>query len=131
MAEQVPEVETQQAAEEQAPEAEVDQQQVRDDLGNKLNRLKDYVEIGALALQSLVMLDDIDDAFENRPSLLQEMNIDRQDMVHALAFIRTLNDHARRAQHVVQAEIKNNLQVRYPPAHNLAPADLDAADGEQ
>ena len=77
------------------------------------------------------MFDDIDDAFESRPYLLQEMNIDRQDMVHALAFIRTLNDHARRAQHVVQAEINNNLQVRYPPAHNLAPADLDAADGEQ
>ena len=51
-------------------------------------------------------------------------------MVHALAFIRTLNDHARRAQNVVQAEI-NNLQVRYAPANNLAPADLDAADGEQ
>ena len=83
MAEQAPEVETQQAAEAQAPQVEIDQQQVRDDLGNKLNRLKDYVEIGALALQSLVMLDDIDDAFENRPSLLQDMNIDRQDMVHA------------------------------------------------
>ena len=89
---------------EQAPEVEVDQQQVRDDLGNKLIK---YVEIGALALQTLVMFDDIDDAFENRPYLLQEMNIDRQDMVHALAFIRTLNDHARRAQNVVQAEINN------------------------
>ena len=41
MAEQVPEVETQQAAEAQAPQVEIDQQQVRDDLGNKLNRLKD------------------------------------------------------------------------------------------
>ena len=131
MAEQAPEVETQQAAEAQAPEVEVDQQQLRDDLGNKLNRLKDYVEIGALALQSLVMLDDIDDAFENRPSLLQDMNIDRQDMVHALAFSRALNDHARRAQNVVQAEINNDMQVRYPPANNPAPADLDAADGEQ
>ena len=77
------------------------------------------------------MFDDIDDAFESRPSLLQEMDIDRrQDMVHALAFIRILNDHARKAQNVVQAEI-NNLQVRYAPANNLAPADLDAADGEQ
>ena len=128
MAEQVPEVETQQAAEAQAPEVEVDQQQVRDDLGNKLIK---YVEIGALALQTLVMFDDIDDAFENRPYLLQEMNIDRQDMVHALAFIRTLNDHARRAQNVVQAEINNDMQVRYPPANNPAPADLDTADGEQ
>ena len=41
---------------------EVDQQQLRDDPGKKLNRLKDYVEIRALARQSLVMLDDIDDA---------------------------------------------------------------------
>lgn len=72
MAEQVPEVETQQAAEAQAPEVEVDQQQVRDDLGNKLIK---YVEIGALALQTLVMFDDIDDAFENRPYLLQDMNM--------------------------------------------------------
>ena len=76
------------------------------------------------------MFDDIDDAFESRPFLLQEVNIDRQDMVHALAFIRILNDHARKAQNVVQAEI-NILQVRYAPANNLAPADLDAADGEQ
>ena len=34
--------------------------------------------------------------------LLQEMNIDRQDMVDALAFIRILNDHPRKTQNVVQ-----------------------------
>ena len=73
--EQVPAVETPEVAEAQAPE--VDQHQ---DLRNKLNRLADYVEIGAWALQSLVILDDIDDAYENKPYLLQDMNISKQDM---------------------------------------------------
>ena len=126
MAEQVPAVETPEVAEAQAPE--VDQHQ---DLRNKLNRLADYVEIGAWALQSLVILDDIDDAYENKPYLLQDMNISKQDMENTLAFIRTLRDHAGQARDVVHAEVNDLLQLPRPAANNRAPADLHAPDSEQ
>ena len=132
MAEQIPEAETQPTPEAEVPEVET-QQPTRNNLDKKLIQLKDFSEIGSLAMQALLLLDDIDDKCEVMPELLLEMDLPngKQDMEGALAFIRKLSDHARRARDDVQEEVKDMLQIHCPDATNLKPANLGAADGEQ
>ena len=128
MAEQIPEAEIQPTPEAEGTEVE----RQRHNLDTKLGRLKVFSEIGSLVLQALLLLDDIDDTCTETPELLQEMDLDngKRDLESAIAFVRKLSNHARRALESGQAEVKDMLQSHYP-ATNLEPANLGGADGEQ
>ena len=128
MAEQIPEAEIQPTPEAEGTEVE----RQRHNLDTKLGRLKVFSEIGSLVLQALLLLDDIDDTCAETPELLQEMDLDngKRDLESAIAFVRKLSNHARRALKSSQAEVKDMLQSHYP-ATNLEPANLGGADGKQ
>ena len=66
-------------------------------------------EAGSMTLQSLCILDDLDDKFDETPALLQAMDLSRDEMSKTLRFLRKVSDKARRAQAMVFEDLVGRL----------------------
>lgn len=88
------------------------------------------VEVATLAMQLVCMLDDLDDKFDESPSLLQKMGVGREEVGRTLRFIRKLCDKARAAQSQVQEELVGRVRPAAEPEPTAAaePAAVTATE---
>lgn len=100
---------------EQCAEAQPEEVAVVMSPESKVMRHALFAELGNMAMQLVCILDDMDDKFEDDPSLLVEMNLSREEVNRTLRFLRKLSDKARDAQSAILDELVENLDPGRAP----------------
>lgn len=72
----------------------------------KMQDLDDLVQVATLTMQAVCTLDEIDDKFEDNPTLLPDVGISKNELEETLEFMRRLLNGAHTARDRAKLDLK-------------------------